>query len=85
MILIDGGKQHLKVAEETMLKFNLATDVASLVKDEHHKTRAIIFKGKEIQIEDSELFNFITRMQDEAHRFAITYARNLHKRYSFEQ
>ncbi len=85
LILIDGGKQHLKVAEEILLKFNLATDAAALVKDENHKTKAIVFKGKEIHVEDNELFNFITRMQDEAHRFAVTYARNLHKRYSFEQ
>lgn len=85
LILIDGGKQHLKVTEEILLKFNLATDAAALVKDKNHKTKAIVFKGKEIHVEDNELFNFITRMQDEAHRFAITYARNLHKRYSFEQ
>ncbi|MDO4488789.1 MAG: excinuclease ABC subunit UvrC [Eubacteriales bacterium] len=78
LILMDGGKGQVGVAEEVIEKLGLVIPVAGMVKDDRHRTRGLIFKGEEIPIDQhSEGFKLITRIQDETHRFAIEYHRHL--------
>ncbi|SEP76367.1 Excinuclease ABC subunit C [Lachnospiraceae bacterium RM5] len=78
MILMDGGKGQVNIAISVLSEFNLNIPVCGMVKDDHHRTRGLYFNNQEIAIEkNSEAFKLITRIQDETHRFAITYHRNL--------
>ncbi len=77
LILMDGGKGQVGVAIKVLKKLGLTIPVCGMVKDEHHRTRGIYFNGKEREISLSgEAFLLITRIQDEAHRFAIEYHRS---------
>lgn len=84
LILIDGGKGHVSAAEEVLNKLDIKISVYGMVKDEKHRTRALTSDKKEIQINETpEVYRFIYRIQEEAHRFAIEYNRKLgSKRYS---
>ncbi|GHU86115.1 UvrABC system protein C [Clostridia bacterium] len=84
LVLIDGGKQHVSVARGALSDLKLDIDVAGLVKNEKHRTKSIVFNKQEIILKEGELLNMVTRMQDEAHRFAVTYARRVHKNISFD-
>ena len=78
LILMDGGKGQVHVAEEVLGKLGLAIPVCGMVKDDNHRTRGLYYQDKEIPIDrQSEGFKLITRIQDEAHRFAIEYHRKL--------
>lgn len=78
LIMIDGGKGQVNAALEVLEELNLKIPVCGLVKDDFHKTRGIIYNNKEIQLDkDSLEFKFIYRIQEEAHRFAISYHRSL--------
>lgn len=78
LILIDGGKGHTAAAKEILNKFKLAIPVYGMVKNNSHRTRALTSDSFEIEIKNnSRVFNFITRIQDEVHRFAIGYHRKL--------
>ena len=78
LILIDGGQNHTTAAKEIIQKFNLDIPVFGMVKDGKHRTRAITTDGFEIEIKNSSrVFGFITKIQDEVHRFAISYHRKL--------
>ncbi len=78
VIMMDGGKGQVHIAEEVMQELGLDIPVAGMVKDDHHRTRGLYYKGQEIPIDThSEGFLLITRLQDEAHRFAIEYHRSL--------
>ncbi|MGN1043460.1 MAG: excinuclease ABC subunit UvrC [Acutalibacteraceae bacterium] len=78
LILIDGGKGHVAAAKEVLKKFEINIPVYGMVKNNSHKTRALTSDSTEIEIKNnSRIFNFITRIQDEVHRFAIGYHRNL--------
>ncbi len=78
LIMIDGGKGQVNAALEVLEELNLRIPVCGLVKDDFHKTRGIIYNNKEIQLDkDSLEFKFIYRIQEEAHRFAISYHRSL--------
>ncbi|NME64051.1 excinuclease ABC subunit UvrC [Clostridium cadaveris] len=78
LILMDGGKGQVNVALEVLDELGLDIPVAGLVKDDRHKTRGIIYNDIEINISKKRnAMNFITRVQDEVHRFAITYHRTL--------
>lgn len=78
LILMDGGRGQVNIALEVLKKLNLDIPVCGMVKDDHHRTRGLYFRNREIPIErDSEGFKLITRIQDEAHRFAIEYHRSL--------
>ena len=78
LILMDGGKGQVHAAEEVLRKFELSIPVAGMVKDDYHRTRGIWFHEHEVPISAaSEGFKLITRIQDEAHRFAIEYHRLL--------
>lgn len=81
LILMDGGKGQVNVATKVLASFNLNIEVCGMVKDEFHKTRGLYYKNKLMPIDErSEAFKLITRIQDEAHRFAITYHKQLRGR-----
>ncbi|MGM9917326.1 excinuclease ABC subunit UvrC [Anaerotignum sp.] len=78
LILMDGGKTQVHAAEEVLLSFGMDIPVCGMVKDDKHRTRGLLFHEKEIHIPlTSEGFKLVTRIQDEVHRFAITYHRKL--------
>jgi len=78
LILMDGGKGQVNIAKEVLTELNINIPVCGMVKDEYHRTRGLYYKNKEIEIDKhSEAFRLVTRIQDEAHRFAITYHRQL--------
>lgn len=78
LIMMDGGRGQVNIALEVLAKLNLDIPVCGMVKDDKHRTRGLYFQNEEIPIaRDSEGFKLITRIQDEAHRFAIEYHRSL--------
>ncbi|MCR4717634.1 MAG: excinuclease ABC subunit UvrC [Lachnospiraceae bacterium] len=78
VLMMDGGKGQVNVALRVLDELGLDIPVCGMVKDDHHRTRGLYFNNEEIDFpNNSEAFNMITRMQDEAHRFAIEYHRSL--------
>ncbi len=78
LILMDGGKGQVHIALRVLERLNLSIPVCGMVKDDHHRTRGLYYNDQEIPIDTaSEGFRLITRIQDEAHRFAIEYHRSL--------
>ena len=78
LIMMDGGKGQINVALEVLNKLNISIPVCGLVKDDKHQTRGIIYNNEELLINrSSNLMQMIRRIQDEVHRFAITYHRTL--------
>ena len=78
LLLMDGGKGQVNIALKVLEKLGLAIPVCGMVKDDHHRTRGLYYNNTEIPIDtSSEGFRLITRIQDEAHRFAIEYHRSL--------
>ena len=78
IIMMDGGKGQVSVAKEVLNSLQLDIPVCGMVKDDNHRTRALYFEGRELPLEkNSEGFRLLTRIQDEAHRFAIEYHRSL--------
>ena len=78
LILMDGGKGQVNVALQVLDELHLNIPVCGMVKDDHHRTRGLYYQNVEIPIDrSSEAFRLITRIQDEAHRFAIDYHRQL--------
>lgn len=81
LILMDGGKGQVNVAEAVVRSLNLEIPVAGLIKDDRHRTRGIIYRNQEISLAGyGNVLHLITRIQDEVHRFAISYHRSLRKR-----
>ena len=84
LILLDGGRGHVAAILPVIAEFGLQIPVFGMVKDSRHRTRAIAKDGGEISFDARQTaFRFVTAIQDEVHRFAITYQHNLHKRESF--
>ncbi|WP_075721353.1 excinuclease ABC subunit UvrC [Roseburia sp. 499] len=78
LIMMDGGKGQVNVALKVLDELRLNIPVCGMVKDDNHRTRGLYYNNQEIPIEkSSEGFKLITRVQDEAHRFAIEYHRSL--------
>ena len=78
LIMMDGGRGQVNIALGVLEKLNLDIPVCGMVKDDRHRTRGLYYNNIEIPIDrDSEGFRLITRVQDEAHRFAIEYHRSL--------
>ena len=78
LIMMDGGKGQVNVALQVLDELHLDIPVCGMVKDDHHRTRGLYYQNEEIPINrSSEAFRLITRIQDEAHRFAIEYHRQL--------
>jgi len=78
LIMMDGGKGQVNIALQVLEHMNLRIPVCGMVKDDNHRTRGLYFQNQEIPIDkSSEGFRLVTRIQDEAHRFAIEYHRSL--------
>ena len=78
LIMMDGGRGQVNIALKVLEKLNLHIPVCGMVKDDNHRTRGLYFNNVELPIDrNSECFRLITRIQDEAHRFAITFHRQL--------
>lgn len=78
LILMDGGKGQVHIAEEVLEELHINIPVCGMVKDDRHRTRGLYYHDEELPIRtDSEAFKLITRVQDEAHRFAIEFHRKL--------
>ena len=78
LIMMDGGKGQVNIALEVLGELGLSIPVCGMVKDDNHNTRGLYYNNVEIPIDKrSEGFKLITRIQDEAHRFAIEYHRSL--------
>ncbi|WP_312642999.1 excinuclease ABC subunit UvrC [Hydrogenoanaerobacterium sp.] len=86
LILLDGGKGHVGVIRPLLNEMGLGDiPVFGMVKDDKHKTRAIAEDGGEIAINSHRTaFTLVTKIQDEVHRFSITYSRSKHKATAFE-
>ncbi len=80
VFLIDGGEQHAKVAQKVAARFGVAVPIFGMVKDDRHRTRALVTpEGREIGIQNYQaVFSLIGRIQEETHRFAITFNRESH-------
>lgn len=78
LIMMDGGRGQVNIALGVLEQMGLSIPVCGMVKDDFHRTRGLYFNNKEVPIDrHSEGFRLITRIQDEAHRFAIEYHRSL--------
>ena len=78
LLLMDGGRGQVNIAQQVLDELHLDIPVCGMVKDDNHRTRGLYFPNEELPIDrNSEAFKLITRVQDEAHRFAIEYHRSL--------
>lgn len=78
LILIDGGIAHTRAASEVLREFDINIPVFGMVKDSKHRTKAMTTEGEEIEIKNyGRLFSFITNVQDEVHRYTISYHKKL--------
>lgn len=78
LILMDGGRGQVNICRDVLDKLGLDIPVCGMVKDDNHRTRGLYYDNKELPISHaSQGFHLITRIQDEAHRFAITFHRDL--------
>lgn len=78
LLLMDGGRGQVNIALQVLEELRLNIPVCGMVKDDNHRTRGLYYNNVEIPIDTrSEGFKLITRIQDEAHRFAIEYHRSL--------
>lgn len=78
LLMMDGGRGQVNIAKKVLEELKLKIPVCGMVKDDNHRTRGLYYNNIEIPIDrNSEGFRLITRIQDEAHRFAIEYHRSL--------
>ncbi|WP_461205916.1 excinuclease ABC subunit UvrC [Clostridium sp. DL1XJH146] len=85
LIMMDGGKGQVNIALSVLEELNITIPVVGMVKDDKHRTRALIYKNEEIEIKSRSTINkFVTRVQDEVHRFAISYHRSLRDKKSLK-
>lgn len=84
LILLDGGKGHVNAVTEVLERMNINVPVFGLVKDDKHRTRAVATSGSEIVVSrQSPAFVLMTKIQDEVHRFAISYMKSKHTKNSY--
>ncbi len=85
LILLDGGKGHVSAVREVLNELSLSIPLFGMVKDSRHRTRAIVTEDGEIAISPvRSVFTFVTAIQDEVHRYAISYQRTLHKKSTYQ-
>lgn len=78
LIMMDGGKGQINIAKRVLKRLGFEIPVCGIVKDENHRTRGLIYENRELELKkNSPVFKLISRIQDEAHRFAIGYHREL--------
>lgn len=84
LILLDGGKGHVHAVEPVIRELGLDIPVFGMVKDNKHRTRAIAAEGREIQINElKSVFNLVTRIQDEVHRYSVSFMHSRHKKKTY--
>lgn len=84
LILLDGGTGHVHAVEPILREMKLNIPLFGMVKDNKHRTRAIAAGGNEIQINNLQAaFNLVTRIQDEVHRFSVSYMHAKHKKKTY--
>ena len=84
LILLDGGKGQVSAVRPVLERFGLDIPLFGMVKDNHHRTRAVTDEGREIAISGKRrAFTLVSSIQEEVHRFAISYHRKKHSRSSF--
>ena len=85
LIMMDGGKGQVNAAKEILDKLKLNIEICGLVKDDFHRTRGIIYNNEEFNVNlNSRAYKMIYKIQEEAHRFAINYHRNLRSKTMFK-
>jgi len=85
LILIDGGQNQVNAALEVLNALGFSIPVAGMVKDDRHKTRDLIYNGKELAIQEYPLvFKLIYAIQEETHRFAVKFHREVRKKHLYE-
>ena len=83
VLMMDGGRGQVNIALEVLDELGLNIPVCGMVKDDHHRTRGLYFQNEEIPIDThGQGFRLITRIQDETHRFAITFHHESHSKSS---
>ena len=84
LILLDGGQTHVAAIAPILEEFGLSIPLFGMVKNDKHRTRAIATNGGEISVREKQAaFHLLTRIQDEVHRFSITYMKSKHKKSTF--
>lgn len=84
LIIVDGGKPQVTAAEQALNSLNVKIPILGLFKDDNHKTSGLFYRNKEIFInKKSGLFLFLTAVQDEVHRYAITFHHLVHSKNTF--
>lgn len=84
LILIDGGETQVKACLESLRELDMEIDVAGMKKDDTHSTNTLIFKDKEYELDKhSNLFKLLFEIQEEVHRFAITFHRQIKEKSAF--
>ncbi|MBQ9140126.1 MAG: UvrB/UvrC motif-containing protein, partial [Ruminococcus sp.] len=84
LILLDGGTGHVHAVEPLLKELGLDIPVFGMVKDDKHRTRAIASGGREIQINNLQAtFNLVTKIQDEVHRFSVSFMHSKHKKKTY--
>lgn len=85
LMMMDGGKGQVNAAKEILDKLKLNIEICGLVKDDFHRTRGIIYNNEEFNVDlNSRAYKMIYKIQEEAHRFAINYHRNLRSKTMFK-
>lgn len=85
LILLDGGKGHVSAVQPVINELGLNIPVFGMVKDNKHRTRAIASGGREIQINNlKSAFMLVTRIQDEVHRFSVSFMHSRHKKKTYK-
>lgn len=81
LIIMDGGKPQVNACLKALSDLNINIPVIGLMKDEHHRTNSILYNNEEIILEkNTSLFKFLTNVQDEVHRYAISFHHNVHSK-----
>ena len=84
LILLDGGTGHVHAVEPVLKELGLNIPLFGMVKDDKHRTRAIATGGREIQINNLQAaFNLVTKIQDEVHRYSVSYMHSRHKKKTY--
>lgn len=85
LLLIDGGKGQVNVALKVLKNYGVKIPVCGMIKDDKHTTRGLIYNGKEIELKKTDIvYRLIYKIQEETHRFAIDYHRNLRDKSLFK-
>lgn len=84
LIIVDGGKGQINIAQEVIDSLNMNIKIVGLKKDDKHNTEALIYNNKEIEIKKrSDLFHYLERMQDEVHNFTINYHKQIRSKGAY--